>query len=241
MLRAVEDAQLESRIATVEEGLALVSEGVRPAAASNDRMSTEWDVIVVGAGMAGLTAARALAQAGLRVLVLEASVRTGGRIHTVRAGGHVVELGAEFIHGRPPALWSLIEEAGLETYERVGESWHLQDGNLEPDDDSRRPISRSTSWSSLPGLDCSFVEYINQRNLAQGEQTTMDRLCRRVQRRRRKRNASALALGIQQKAEDAIEGDRLWKLAGGYDQLTSYLERKLRRVRRRHHPASTPR
>ena len=67
-------------------------------------MSTEADVIVVGAGMAGLAAARVLAQAGRRVLVLESSGRTGGRIHTVREAGHAIELGAEFIHGRPPEL-----------------------------------------------------------------------------------------------------------------------------------------
>jgi monoamine oxidase len=63
-------------------------------------MTTEAnDIVIVGAGMAGLTAARALAEAGLRVLVIEAQERIGGRILTEHVGGEALELGAEFIHG----------------------------------------------------------------------------------------------------------------------------------------------
>ena len=57
---------------------------------------------------------RTLAEAGRQVILLEASSRVGGRIHTIRDGDEVIELGAEFIHGKPPELWSLIEEANLE-------------------------------------------------------------------------------------------------------------------------------
>ena len=74
-----------------------------------------YDVVVVGAGMAGLTAARTLAEAGQKVLVVEAQDRIGGRIWTRHVGDEAIELGAEFIHGRPPELWALIDEAGLET------------------------------------------------------------------------------------------------------------------------------
>jgi len=66
------------------------------------------DVIVIGAGMAGLTAARALAEAGLKVLIIEAQDRIGGRIWTKHIGDEAIELGAEFIHGRPPELWILM-------------------------------------------------------------------------------------------------------------------------------------
>ncbi|AZC14217.1 MULTISPECIES: NAD(P)/FAD-dependent oxidoreductase [unclassified Microbacterium] len=57
------------------------------------------DTIVVGAGVAGLTAARLLRAAGQRVIVLEARERVGGRVHTARAGGRVTDLGASWIHG----------------------------------------------------------------------------------------------------------------------------------------------
>jgi monoamine oxidase len=56
------------------------------------------DTIVVGAGVSGLTAARLLADAGQRVLVLEARDRVGGRVHTDRTGA-ATDLGASWIHG----------------------------------------------------------------------------------------------------------------------------------------------
>ncbi|MEQ1735258.1 MAG: NAD(P)/FAD-dependent oxidoreductase [Rhodoglobus sp.] len=59
----------------------------------------QFDAIVVGAGVSGLTAARLLAKAGRRVVVLEARDRVGGRVHTDRADGLVTDLGASWIHG----------------------------------------------------------------------------------------------------------------------------------------------
>lgn len=58
-----------------------------------------FDAIVVGAGMAGLAAARALADAGRRVVVLEATSHAGGRVRTDRSLGVPFDLGASWIHG----------------------------------------------------------------------------------------------------------------------------------------------
>lgn len=74
------------------------------------------DVVVVGAGMAGCSAARVLAGAGLGVTVLEAGDRIGGRVWTVRDfAAAPVEAGAEFIHGVGAATWADVRAAGLRT------------------------------------------------------------------------------------------------------------------------------
>src|SRR4051794_34645742 len=101
--------------------------------------------------MAGLASARQLAEAGLRVTLLEAGSRVGGRILTVRHDDEVIELGAEFIHGRPPELWSLLEEAGLEAYELAGPSLSFEDGRLvadgpEDEDQSSTVLDRLESY-----------------------------------------------------------------------------------------------
>jgi len=70
------------------------------------RPSRDADVIVVGAGVAGLEAATRLLRARQRVIVLEARPRIGGRVDTQRLAGWPapIEAGAEFVHGRPPNL-----------------------------------------------------------------------------------------------------------------------------------------
>jgi len=79
-------------------------------------VNATYDVVVVGAGMAGLTAARALADAKKRVLVVEAAARVGGRVWTVpgSVGALPSELGAEFVHGTPEPTLQLAREAGVE-------------------------------------------------------------------------------------------------------------------------------
>ncbi len=93
-----------------------------------------WDVIVVGAGIGGLSAAHELARGGARVAVLEGRGRPGGRILTVRPepAAAPVELGAEFIHGKPPELLALAREARLELEPVAGRHFELAGGEVRP-------------------------------------------------------------------------------------------------------------
>ncbi|MGI9187307.1 MAG: flavin monoamine oxidase family protein, partial [Gaiellales bacterium] len=87
--------------------------------------------VVIGAGCAGLTAADALAQAGIEVTVLEARDRVGGRVWSDRtAGGALIERGAEFITAGYDATDAMVERLGL-AY--VGMGIRYPDRELRPD------------------------------------------------------------------------------------------------------------
>jgi len=76
----------------------------------------KYDVVVIGAGAAGVSCARILADAGKKVVILEAQDYVGGRVKTDRTHG-TVELGAEFIHGEHAITWELVKAANLATEE----------------------------------------------------------------------------------------------------------------------------
>ncbi|HEY9323457.1 MAG TPA: NAD(P)/FAD-dependent oxidoreductase [Agromyces sp.] len=79
-----------------------------------------WDAIVIGAGAAGLGAARRLADEGRSVLVLEARNRIGGRMWTDRTSMSIpIERGAELVHGSTVSTWQLIDQLGLSTHRQT--------------------------------------------------------------------------------------------------------------------------
>src|ERR1700748_2470350 len=90
------------------------------------------EVLIIGAGAAGLMAEYTLTRAGKNVTVLEARNRIGGRIHTLDDASFFkhAELGAEFVHGNLPVTLRLLHEAGLEYYSAWGEMWHYHEGKF---------------------------------------------------------------------------------------------------------------
>jgi monoamine oxidase len=82
-------------------------------------------VVIAGAGLAGLTAARHLEKAGAEVVVIEARDRVGGRVHTVRGfeQGQHAEAGADLIEAEQTDLLDLIREVGLPTVRILSAGW----------------------------------------------------------------------------------------------------------------------
>jgi monoamine oxidase len=177
--------------------------------------------------MAGLTAARTLAEAGVSVTVLEARNRVGGRILTQHIGNNTIELGAEFIHGRPPELWALIAETGLETNERDGTTACFTNGSLAPCKEDDRAFHLLEGLEGFAGPDVSFTHFLSTLNATDSERISARSFVEGFNAADASQISSE-SLGVQQKAEETIEGDRAFNLPGGYDQLPDYLATRIR-------------
>ncbi|MBI2030682.1 FAD-dependent oxidoreductase [Candidatus Kaiserbacteria bacterium] len=93
-------------------------------------------IIIIGAGAAGLMAARTLSAAGKQVIILEARGRIGGRIWPLSSTnfGYEAQAGAEFVHGEALVTKSLAQEAGMTLIEVEGDMWSSRDGEITIND-----------------------------------------------------------------------------------------------------------
>jgi len=195
-------------------------------------MSDSVDVLILGAGMAGLAAARALGERGVRVTVLEAKDHVGGRVMSrVAEGGGVVELGAEFVHGRAPELWALIHECGVETTERDGtmlrEEWG--GGVIEDDPQDEAMFAPLEKLENFKGEDVAFADWLVASDVPEEERGALLGYVEGFNAADASR-IGVKSLGMQQKAEDATEGDRAWHVRGGYAQLAEYLVKRVKEL-----------
>lgn len=188
------------------------------------------DVIVIGAGAAGLAAAVELGSSGLSVIVLEARDRIGGRMFTRHdpVCQAPVEFGAEFIHGKPPEIWEPLHAAGIEIEEVSGRNWCSQSGKLstcdffsQVDEILKQMDDRRPDESFLSFLNRRFPEGRSEggeaRQWALGYVTGFNA-------------ADADRVGVHwlvqgMRAEEKIQGDRVFRSAHGYQDLVEVFRR----------------
>ena len=191
-------------------------------------MPSQIPVIVVGAGVAGLTAAIDLGRSGVPVIVLEARDRIGGRAYTRRVAGcdAPIELGAEFIHGKPPEIWELLEKNGKTVDEVDGDNWCVSPKGLEPcdflseaEDILGKMNDASPDESFLAFLERCFAGRAGDASFNEARQHAIGYISGF--------NAADPALvGVhwlvrEMRAEETIEGDRAFRAENGYDDLLS--------------------
>ena len=127
-------------------------------------MKSAYDVVVIGAGAAGLAAAARLAEGGRSVLLLDARDRVGGRVDTRHEPGLTapVELGAEFIHGEAPATRRWLAKIGTPAPEVPDSHWRIVNGRLERQDGFFQEVqSAFRRHEPLAMNDISFAQFLD--------------------------------------------------------------------------------
>jgi monoamine oxidase len=124
-------------------------------------MSTDWDVVIIGGGAAGIAAARRLATKDVSTLLLEASQRIGGRARTVHVAGHALDLGCGWLHSADRNPWVGIAEASGFALERRRPAWSQQYRDLGfPPEDQDAADEAYVAWhgrliQGSPQSDCA--------------------------------------------------------------------------------------
>jgi phytoene dehydrogenase-like protein len=187
-------------------------------------------IVVIGAGAAGLIAARELGRAGKRVTILEARDRCGGRIHPLPSAefGYPAEGGAEFIHGEAPITHRLLREAGLSMLPLQGARWNVENGKFSRGDPPDPYTDRLHQVLRELKSDMTVAAFLQQ-HFAGPEYTRLRcSIVRMVEGydAADPRRASVLAL-----RDEWMDGGRSAqaRIAGGYDSLVDFLASECRR------------
>ena len=188
-------------------------------------MTNDADVLIVGAGVAGLAAARELSVAGLKVVVLEARDRIGGRINT-HFDRFPIELGAEFVHGKPPETFAIVERARLELQRVPNKHWYLENGILVRSGEFWSKVEAVTEeMSRYTGPDQSFAQFLDdyKRKTQIDDIETIATLFVEGFHAAHADNISVHGLNKTNKAADEIEDDKQYRIENGYSLLPQVL------------------
>jgi len=125
-------------------------------------MKQHFDILIVGAGAAGLAAAAALSQKGYSVAVLEARDRIGGRIHTRRDPdvSIPIDLGAEFIHGAAAATLRWLRRSHTPIIDAAQNHWMVRSGKLQVADDVFEEMKEGLDRARKPHKDLPFSRFL---------------------------------------------------------------------------------
>jgi monoamine oxidase len=181
-------------------------------------------IIVIGAGAAGLMAARELGRAGKKVTVLEARDRCGGRIDPLPAAefGYPAEGGAEFVHGDAPVTRALLREAGLSLMPIEGMQRTVAEGKLWSEDPLE--IHEAKLHAALRELkdDVTVAEFLRRRFAG----SEYDRLRRSIERMVESYDAAdperASTMALRDEWMDEGRSTQV-RIAGGYGGLVDFL------------------
>ena len=184
-------------------------------------------VLIIGAGAAGLAAARELVRSGLEVTVLEARNRIGGRIHTLREehSSLPIELGAEFIHGKAPEILDIAEKQRLVISDVSDRHWYLRNGVFSDTPEFFSSLKKIMERIKRRKKDVSFQEFLDSqaKNSLGKEAKRTAALYAQGYHAADTTRISIQGLNKVNAAADKIEGNRPFRILDGYDRIAQHL------------------
>lgn len=187
-----------------------------------------YDIIIIGAGASGLTAARELSSKGRKVLVLEARNRLGGRINTITSKGFSkpIEGGAEFVHVNLPLTLQLLKEANIEYVPALGEIWQKKNGEIKQQEEFIENGEVLVQQLQQLEEDIPVKDFLDK-HFGEAQYTSLRKDIRRFVEGYDAADitrASTIAL-----ASEFVEDEEQHRVVGGYIQLVQYLERECKK------------
>ena len=191
------------------------------------RLVKPYDIIVLGAGIAGLATAEILGNAGLHVAVIEARERVGGRIYSLPGltPEHTIELGAEFVHGKPKLLDDYLQSHHLPLYETDGRSYCMGAKGLEPCGEPGLDLFGKLDKLNLDDFPDESFETTLQRRFADSPEEEK-RWARGFVQGFHAADPSRISthsIMVDNRAEEETDGLRGFHIAGGYSRLVETL------------------
>src|SRR5258708_26758256 len=182
---------------------------------------TTIDVLIIGAGAAGLAAWRELHSTGLKVAVLEARHQIGGRNLTGHSTPSPVELGAEFVHGKPKAIWSILEKARLKAVESSDTRLVSGKGGLRPYPAFWKIIEKVNKQID-PAQEISYDQFLAAADASPFEKLVAKSYVEGFNAARAELiSVSAVAMPNRRAAE--VVGTRQFRISAGYGSLIDWL------------------
>jgi monoamine oxidase len=191
----------------------------------------EYDLVIIGAGAAGLIAAREASRAGLSVAILEARDRVGGRMLAVPDARALapIQLGAEFVHGRPRVTYGLLREFGATVVDDVEQGFIVSDGRLRAETTDPFALVGELLATALERDEDESVDDLIARAIREGAPEQTARWTRALVSGFDAADpalASARALAHEWAGDASADGAQS-RVLGGYAPLVAHLERSL--------------
>jgi monoamine oxidase len=183
----------------------------------------KYDVIIIGAGAAGLMAMRTLVNKGYKVCLLEAASFPGGRIATLRDEGftEIVEAGAEFIHAGSKMTIDLLKEASIPYIAVEGDMVPVHNGEWQNEDKPDEDWNKFINQLKKQKEDLTVIEFLDKYFSAPEDAQLRDSVQRFAEGFDLADISRASMLSLRNEWKHFDEAQ--YRIPGGYDKLIHHL------------------